>query len=151
MIKIIEGDLLAVERGFMVQGCNAHGYGGAGIIMQFRKHYPESYEVYRKSNLTIGHISTCPVNVDKTKWVVNAITQQSTGIGKQVSYDAIESCFERIVNFHAYVEADTGINLPICFPMIGAGLGGGSWPIIEKIIDETVPNSIEKHLYIFKG
>ena len=36
--------------------------------------------------------------------------------------------------------------------MIGAGLGGGNWRIIETIIDETLPDvKFQKLLYIYKG
>jgi len=31
--------------------------------------------------------------------------------------------------------------------MIGAGLGGGNWNIIKKIIDETVSDDFKKILY----
>jgi hypothetical protein len=38
-------------------------------------------------------------------------------------------------------------HLALCFPMIGAGLGGGNWKIIEAIINETVPKDIETRCY----
>ncbi len=143
MIKIVTGNVLDIERGIIVHGCNSHGVMGAGIALQIRERFPRAFEAYRKSNLQLGYISVAEVAKDKL--IVNAITQKSTGIGKQVSYDAIEDCFIRIREFMSNHEL---LGLPLCFPMIGAGLGGGNWNVIEKIIDETVPDTIEKRLYM---
>jgi O-acetyl-ADP-ribose deacetylase (regulator of RNase III) len=147
MIKTIKGNVLDIERGIIVHGCNSHGVMGAGIALQIKERFPEAFHAYQKSNLKLGYISV--VEVAKDKMIVNAITQKSTGIGKQVSYDAIEDCFIRIrelMNNHELFGLSLG--LPLCFPMLGAGLGGGNWNIIEKIIDEIIPDSIEKHLYV---
>lgn len=149
MITTIKGNILDIDRGIIVHGCNAHGVMGAGIAAQIKSRFPEAYAVYAKSNLQLGYNTY--VKVGPSKYIVNAITQKSIGIGKQVSYDAIEDCFLRLRD--KYMEdqicfATDGEYLPICFPMIGAGLGGGNWEVIRSIIDQSIPDTIEKRLYV---
>lgn len=151
MIITVEGDVLSHD-GIIVHGCNAHGVMGAGIAAQVKKQYPGAFEAYLK-DLTLGNITT--YKVSDTKFIVNAITQQSTGFGKQVSYDAIESCFQKVnklalkLNEELDIEKSEIQRLPVSFPLIGAGLGGGNWKIIERIIDETLDDSLFKVLYIY--
>lgn len=146
-MKTIKGDILTIDRGIIVHGCNSHGVFGAGIALQIKKQFPDVFKTYARSNLTLGHITY--LEVAESKYIVNAITQQSTGIGKQISYDAIEDCFTRVVQLHKILSnKPENKDLPICFPLIGAGLGGGNWNIIEKIISETIPSDIETILYV---
>jgi O-acetyl-ADP-ribose deacetylase (regulator of RNase III) len=145
MIKTFKGNILDIETGIIVHGCNCHGVMGAGIALQIMNRFPKAFEVYRKGNLQLGYITHA--EVAPQKWIINANTQKSTGMGKQVSYDAIEEAFARVVTFQKNFKDITEVDLPICFPMIGAGLGGGNWEIISTIIDQTVPDNIEKRLY----
>lgn len=141
----VKGNVLDIEEGIIVHGCNGHGVMGAGIALQIKNRFPNAFEVYAESNLKLGSVSVAKIN--DRKFIANAITQKSTGFGKQVSYDAIEECFIQVVRLHEIIQ-EKGHFLPICFPMIGAGLGGGNWNVIEKIIDETVPKEIFTFLYV---
>ena len=64
--------------------------------------------------------------------VVNAYTQYNFGKVKRqyVDYDAVRSCFKEIKT--------TFSGHRIGFPLIGAGLGGGDWDVISRIIDEEL-------------
>ncbi len=148
MIKTIKGDILTeVSEGFIVQQCNTLGVTG-GFAQYVRNKYPKAFEVYSKSHRTMGSITIA--EVEPHKFIVNGIGQKNVGVGRQTSYDALVEVFEKVVAQQQYYKREFGKDLPICFPLIGAGLGGGSWPIIEKIIDETVPDSIEKVLYVLE-
>jgi O-acetyl-ADP-ribose deacetylase (regulator of RNase III) len=50
---------------------------------------------------------------------------------KYVDYDAVQTCFQRLRRIMK--EGDS-----VAIPKIGAGLGGGDWKIIEKIIEEEM-------------
>ena len=91
----------------------------------------------------MGDVILCQIECEKL-YVANAITQEYYGYDnvKYVSYDGIEKAFQTIVKMNMHN------NLPICFPKIGSHLGGGNWKIISTIIDETVPNTMEKRLYV---
>lgn len=141
-MKTIKGNILDINHGIIVHGCNGLGVMGGGIALQIKERFPEAYKVYVKHHRSMGTISFAEVSKDK--YIVNGVTQKVVGSGKQVSYDAIEEVFIRTV---ALQQSLPNI-LPICFPMIGAGLGGGNWGIIKVIIEQTIPDNIDSELYI---
>ena len=144
MIKTIEGDILKIDRGIIVHGCNAQRVMGSGIALQIREQFPSAYMTYLKMPIIeLGQISWCYINNDKI--IVNLISQYLYGRteARYVNYEAIAEGFERIKERFSPL-----LNLPICFPAIGAGLGGGDWEIIKTIIDRTIPDDYEKALYV---
>lgn len=154
MIKIIKGDLLSVEAGFIVHGCNCIGAMGSGVAKVMREKYPEVYEQYaelcenRKSSGRLESLlGTCQyIRINDQLIVVNAFTQLMPGThARMVNYDAIVSCFEDINIKLTEVE---NINQTISFPKIGAGLAGGRWDIISGIIDTVVSEKFNKNLYV---
>lgn len=144
------GNMLDVDRGFMVHGCNCLGKMGAGIALAIRNKWPKVYEAYcqnfdnhpeRKAAWYLGRIQTIWVDGDLA--VVNAFTQENIGTHKrQVDYDAVYQCFEN-VNALALVD-----NLPVHFPLIGCGYAGGDWNIISAIIQDTLDPSLERTLWV---
>lgn len=138
------GNLLNVTSGHIVHGCNAQGVMGSGVALGIKQKFPGAYESYRMQHevagLDLGVAYPYVANPDLVIW--NAITQYDFGIGtRQVSYDAIQTCFDQI-NWHI---KEGGIdNSPftqaseIHIPMIGAARGGGNWEIIREIIEQTV-------------
>jgi len=143
MIKIMpkKGDLLAVQAGHIVHGCNAQGVMGSGVAFAVKKKYPLAFDNYAfhhstPEGLILGN--TYPFEINNKLVIWNAITQEGYGPGtRQVSYDAIQTCFEQI-NFAIergwYPEVPEEVHIP----MIGAGLGGGNWAIISTIIEQTM-------------
>lgn len=149
MIKVANLDLLSINEGIVVHGCNAQGVMGAGIAKQFRDKYPEMYQLYRNYCMSYGNGPSLLGSIfwyqDSKLWIANAITQLYYGRDKTrayVSYHDIERCFNH-VNQVALTH-----NLPVYFPKIGAGLGNGNWDIIAEIIDRTLDDSLEKTLCV---
>lgn len=148
MVKMIvrNGDLLKnVSNGHIVSGCNAQGVMGSGFALAIKKMYPGAFADYIKHHntaqgLTLGVAYPYAVNDKLTIW--NAITQEGFGQPfRNVSYDAIETCFAQI-NESIHTDQESVGRMEhspeIHIPMIGAGLGGGNWNIIRTIIEETV-------------
>ena len=140
-MKTIKGDLikLAIDGKFdvIVHGANCFCTFGAGIAKQISKHFPQAYEADLKTKRgdinKLGTISVGEYNIslDQKLYIVNAYTQykyggQSHGV-IDVDYNAVGSCFREIK------KRFTGKK--IAFPKIGAGLAGGEWEIITKIIN----------------
>jgi O-acetyl-ADP-ribose deacetylase (regulator of RNase III) len=152
MIYTKYGDVLNVDTGIIVHGCNCYGVMGSGIARSIKERFPTAYQVYREkfesSGLKLGEITY--VEVSDRKWIVNANTQQGTGSGRQVSYDAIVSCFEKVFLLASLIKVDELTAPNIIFPKIGAGLGGGDWEIISTIIDVTIPDEFQKTLYLYE-
>jgi len=133
-ITYIKGDLFATDVKLMAHGCNALGVMGAGVARIVRTRYPEAEAAYIKAidggELKLGGVQFVPT---KGKIIANAITQQNTGPGLQVSYNAVRKSMKEIKK---YMLAN---NLTkIAMPKIGAGLAGGDWDIISKIIDDEL-------------
>jgi O-acetyl-ADP-ribose deacetylase (regulator of RNase III) len=132
--QVKKGSLLDVDNGIIVHGCNSLGVMGAGVALQIARKWPEVLTFYQEcldvcSGNPLGRVYF--YNVAPNLIVANAITQNTVGQSLNVDYKAIEHCFRLVV------QNAEELNLPIHYPMIGAGLGGGDWTVIENIIDEV--------------
>lgn len=159
------GNLLDVEKGIIVHGCNCHGVMGSGVAKAIRQKWPEAYTVYsnrfKTTDLFLGdivaigplftegkvfrHLDCLSKNIPENVIVVNAMTQYDYGANKDVvfvDYDALAACFARI----KIIARDA--KLPVHFPLIGCGLANGDWDIVSEIIDRTLGDDIEKHLWV---
>ena len=139
MIKYIDGDLLdlASKGEFDVIGhcCNCFHSMGAGIAPQIKAKYPEAYAADCATNKgDINKLGTISFTEKTTPNVVNLYGQYDyTGrrSGKMdLDYDALRSALK------ATKEKFSGKIFG--FPKMGAGLAGGDWEIIEKIIEEEM-------------
>jgi O-acetyl-ADP-ribose deacetylase (regulator of RNase III) len=139
-MKTIHGDLieLALEGRFdvIVHGCNCFCSMGGGIARTIRAVFPAAYEADCKTTSgDRGKLGTCTVadcpTESGTVTVVNAYTQYDyAGPGVLVDYDALTHCLEWV--------AKTFPDQRLGLPKIGAGLAGGDWARIEKIIETTL-------------
>lgn len=150
-MKVVKGDLLQLfEKGnfdIIIHGCNCFNTMGAGIAKQIKNKYPKVYEADLKTSRgdikKLGTIEFIPVKKDPIAWIVNAYTQFKYN-GKPnsilVDYEDIRKCFKSMkhrVNVYHKFHSDIPF-LRIGYPMIGAGLAGGDWEVISKIIDEEL-------------
>ena len=142
----VKGDLMTVERGVIVQGCNAQGVQGSGVAKVIRAKYPDVYQNYKTDldfgNLDMGDISWTWYYVGqeehtKSLAIASAITQEFYGSdgARYVSYDAIDTAMDTVFEIAKLHD------LPVSMPKICAGLGGGDWSIIEAIIKSAAKNN----------
>lgn len=136
-MKIIykKGDVTEADEPVIVHGCNALGVMGAGVAKTIRDKFPKAYKEYRKEYEQFGLRLGTLVDGGTVggKRIIHAITQGSYGTDRrQVNYESVYRCFEEL-NKRA---SSSGI-AAIAMPRIGSGLGGGHWPIIATIIEET--------------
>jgi len=142
-MKYIEGDLIRLARAgrfdVIAHGCNCHCQMGAGIAKQVREECPEAYMKDRmtipgdKTKLgTINHAIIESKNSREFQFIcVNCYTQYDYSRTKVcVDYRAVRSCMKHLRGMFE----DKKIGLPL----IGAGLAGGDWKIIEQIIKEEL-------------
>ncbi|MEP6067969.1 MAG: macro domain-containing protein [Paracoccaceae bacterium] len=139
-MKKVTGDLLqlALDGRFdaIVHGCNCMCTMGAGIAVPIKQHFPEAFEAdqatQRGEKSKLGTISTALIVREGAQFhVINAYTQYEYGRGKRhADYEAIRGCFRSIAK--EFSDARIG------YPLIGAGLAGGDWTIIEQIIEESL-------------
>ena len=135
---IVTGDLLDMfEDGAfdaIAHGCNCMNTMGSGVAKQIAMQYTRAKDAdnntIRGDWNKLGNHSRA--QLPSGQRIYNLYTQYKYGRGKHVEYLAVAKCFDRL-DACAY-ETRVGI------PKIGAGLGGGDWGIISKIIDENTPN-----------
>jgi len=135
-LKYYVGDLLLSSCPLIIHGVNAQGVMGSGIAKSIRLMYPEVFSIYRKK-YELNQLKLGEVIYVKTKryWIANGVTQKNYGRFKKqyVDYEAINKIMLNVNNF----SKNKNIN-QVGMPLIGAGLGGGSWEIIAKIIEECL-------------
>lgn len=134
-IKYVKGDLLDSSADFICHGCNAVGGFGSGVAGQIAKRYPRARNAYIERHLELGHSLGDVQFVYRFdrggKYIVNCITQKEylpRGIC-HANYEAIETCLKKVKEY--------ANGRSVAIPKIGAGLAGGDWQIIEKIINKV--------------
>ena len=142
-MKTIKGDLIKLaEQGefdVIVHGCNCFHAMGGGIAKQLADKYPQVEEADNQTKVgdysKLGKCSQAEVVVgDHLFFVINAYTQYRWSYGVDVfEYAAFQGFLN---NFTIAITAEkTSPKWKIGFPMIGAGLAGGDWSRISKMIE----------------
>ena len=142
MLPTIKGDLLrlACDGHFdvIVHGCNCFHTMGAGIAKQIAALCPKAYEADLRTPYgdwtKLGTYSMAKIyggsgsaRVAGVLYVVNAYTQFNySGGGRNTDYQAVREVFRKIARDFS--------GMRVGIPKIGAGLGGGDWRAIEKVI-----------------
>jgi len=138
-MKTIKGDLLDLaEEGLfdvIMHGCNCLCNMGSGIAKTIKDKYPQAYradcETIKGDKNKLGDYSYSIIGKDKQVILVNAYTQYSYSRDKvDVDYEAVESVFKKIKKDFS--------GKRIGYPLIGAGVAGGDWNIIETIINREL-------------
>jgi O-acetyl-ADP-ribose deacetylase (regulator of RNase III) len=118
---------------------------GAGIAKGIKKEFPQAYRADCTTKAgdrsKLGDITYVTFGIDTGKrflTVVNGYTQYSYIGESPVDYVAIKAVFKKIKNLFS--------GKRIGYPKIGAGLGGGDWNTIKKIIGEELKN--ENHTLV---
>lgn len=147
-MKTVKGNLIKLaedgEFDVIVHGCNCFCKMGAGIAKSIKQKFPAAYKADLKTEKggksKLGSISTAEMDLPNGKLiVVNAYTQHNwRGSGRRVDYEAVREAF------HEVKENFSGLR--ISYPAIGAGLAGGDWNIISRIIAEVLNG--ENHTFV---
>jgi O-acetyl-ADP-ribose deacetylase (regulator of RNase III) len=159
-MKIFHGDILNnVSDGIILQSVNAQGVMGSGFAKAIRNKWPVVWKEYSEwcqpnptlmeSRSRLGLSLIIEVEVDKL-FVANIIGQQffykpgDLKSTRYTSYDAIDTALKDLS-----IVLD-GCDISIHFPLIGAGLGGGHWPVIKEIINHRL-RSFDLTLWLLPG
>lgn len=150
-MNIIKGDLIALALAghfdVIIHGCNCFCTMGAGIAKQIKETFPPAYQADQDTGMgdrrKLGSYSHARVNKNNCCLIiVNGYTQFAfSGPGVLADYQAIQRLFRKIKSDFQ--------NLRIGYPKIGAGLAGGDWQIISRIIREELEG--EDHTLVEPG
>jgi len=147
-MKIVQGNLIKLAKDgrfdLIIHGCNCFCTMGAGIAKTIKTEFPEAYKADLKTQKgdkeKLGKYSFAEVQIEDRKLIIiNAYTQYDYGKNKiNVSYDSIREVFKIIR------QDFTGKRFG--YPAIGAGLAGGNWELIYRIICEELNG--EDHTFV---
>lgn len=140
MYSEIPGDLISLaKKGYfdvITHGCNCRSIMGAGVAVAMNMHFDCSQfpmELTGPSPMKLGNIDYQTKEVynngdeKKSVIVVNSYTQNHPRVDlKPIDYEALTLCMRKIN--HQFKGLHIGL------PKIGAGLAGGDWERIKKII-----------------
>lgn len=138
-MKTVKGDLIKLAMcgkfDIIVHGANCFHTFGAGIAKQIKKAFPEAYVADKETMFgDMSKLGTLSSHMYKRLLVINAYTQYEYGTDKMnVDYGAIRSCMMKINQIARCLELER-----IGIPKIGAGLAGGDWNIISRIIEDEI-------------
>lgn len=144
-MKIQNGNIFAGVTGnaIIAHGCNSRGVMGKGIALTIRQMFPRAYadymNQYRRNGLRVGEVIFSEVGNGLI--IANMITQENywrpgdDNDHVYVDYAGLRECF------HILGTKSIMTDKPIHYPLVGAGLGGGSWDIISSIIDQELKDT----------
>lgn len=130
--------------------CNDSGFWGKGFVLAISSRWKEPEQKYRawfkdrnhpSSGFALGAVRFVEVAHPAGSlfggklWIANMIGQESikrTGTTPPIRYGAISIALHKVFEFAKKNDAS------IHMPKIGAGLAGGDWNIIEKMIDSLI-------------
>ena len=155
-IEYTDTNLMYVDEKYIAHGVNCMGVMGAGVAKGIRMKFPKVYAEYvaccdRFKADPKALLGSILMVAEGKKVIINCFTQVGMGADQRhVDYDAVRACMKEINeaasersddmdSIYDQIESDDGI-VRIAMPKIGAGLGGGDWAIIEKIIEEESTN-----------
>ena len=138
-MKIITGDITAIDDGIIIHQVNCQGVMGAGVAKSLRALYPRIFDEYKHALDTYGKqkmfglVQNVPVTPTLT--IVNAFTQFSYGNPKKtgVVYTDVNKLVTAI-KFTCRKNPGTPVYIPFG---IGAGFGGADWNDIASQLDDT--------------
>ena len=159
-VRYVEGDATAPEgpgTKIIAHCCNDIGAWGAGFVVAVTKRWERPEKEYREwhqrrtGDLPLGATQLVPVATDI--YVANIIGQHGLRAAKggvmPIRYEAIGKGFGIIAS---YARNNPEKAVSVHMPRMGCALAGGSWALIEPLIDRAfVMNKIPVTVYDWPG
>ena len=129
---------------------NDVGAWGRGFVVALGRRYPQARTAYRKywREYKLGGVQWVESMSELTLLplgIANMFAQRGvTGPLPRVRYSALARCLKQV--FELAVEEDAVVHMP----RVGCGLGGGSWDVVKRLIDETVEET-DADVVVFGG
>lgn len=149
-MRIINKDILTVEKGVICQQVNCQGVMGSGLAKAIRDKWPIVYEQYKnfrslRDLVLLGQYHY--VNVAPDLWVCNIFGQLNYGYdGKRYTdYGALKMAFINMMDLCLSAKCGYEVkeNTVHYFPFrFGCDRGGGDWSIVSQMIEFYFPNAI---------
>jgi hypothetical protein len=157
MANIIEMDIRDVKEGVILHIVNNKDRLGAGVAGVLAKKWPEVKENYHEYNAQLdkegkpllGEWSV--VKVDSNLYVANLYAQDGYGWDGRcyLNYACLNELLEAMsgwISLESHMSEMEGYGsdvLKVHIPfMMGCGLAGGDWHVVQQMIDHNLPDAI---------
>lgn len=137
MINYVQGDLFEAKEDMLAHGCNCRNGFGSGVAFHMAQKYPKAkasfHDKYDEDGWRLGDVQFVRLVGKDHQFIANCATQYAylpRGV-RHADYDAIRTAMTKVKEF---AQAKS---LSVAIPKIGAGLAGGDWETIEKILSEV--------------
>jgi len=141
---------------FIIHCCNNFGLWGAGFVLALSRRWSAPEYGYRDwgGPYKLGQVQL--VKVEDDLHVLNMIGQSGVRTqsgGPPIRYEAIRKCLKQVALMAKSEDFPCfGTPASIHAPRFGAGLAGGEWDRIAKIIqEELVDKGLSVTIYDFAG
>jgi O-acetyl-ADP-ribose deacetylase (regulator of RNase III) len=148
MIELKRGDILLADAEALVNTVNCVGVMGRGVALQFRKAFPENYEVYRavcdRGELQPGRILAVRLGrLGNPNYVINFPTKKDWRGNSKLEY--IDSGLAALVK----EVQQLGIR-SIAIPPLGCGLGGLKWEEVRPRIEHAFASLPDTRVLLYE-
>jgi len=142
-INFLTGDLLKSEDAVIAHCCNCFCVMGAGVAKAIKNKYPQVYAAdtatEKGAERKLGSFSKASIsNKNNVVTVYNLYGQYYYGFSSDgkppIHYNALRLSLRNMAVDLKTNQYDGAISLP----RLGAGLAGGNWRTIQKIIEEEL-------------
>lgn len=140
-MEIIDKNILDINTGFIFHQVNCQKRMGSGLAAQIRSKYPQVYDDYMNTCCAIKNDFELLGRYVQTETnsgviVVSCFCQLYYGFDgrRYTDYCAVRRVLEQLKGTHT-----NRYHFPFGF---GAGLGGGDWDVVKRMIQYYMPNAI---------
>jgi O-acetyl-ADP-ribose deacetylase (regulator of RNase III) len=147
MITERRGDLLDAEAEALVNAVNCVGVMGKGIALQFKRRYPENFELYAKAcaaeEVQLGKMFVVErQTTTNPRYIINFPTKKHWRSKSRLA--DIDRGLDELVR----VTRERDIR-SIAIPPLGAGHGGLAWDDVSKLIHRKLSEVPELAIQLF--
>lgn len=148
MIKITHGNILSANTEAIVNTVNCVGVMGRGIALQFKKSWPENFNLYKiaceKKEIQPGKMFIFETKqLTNPKFIINFPTKRHWKGASRI--EDIDSGLIDLIDNIRQLSIKS-----IAIPPLGSGLGGLDWPIVRTKIEEAVSQLNDVNVLIYE-
>ena len=148
MIRFTRGNLLDADVEALVNTVNTVGVMGKGVALQFKRAFPENFDIYREAckseEFSVGQVLTVKLQrLGNPQYIINLPTKKHWKGKSQLDYidTGLQALREEIRRL--------GIK-SIAVPPLGCGLGGLRWPAVRGLIEDALGELQEIEILVFE-
>lgn len=148
MIEYTKGNLLEADEEAVVNTINTVGVMGKGIALMFKERFPENFKAYKAAcqarEVQVGSLFvTASDELGGPRWIVNFPTKQHWRNPTKIAW-----VIEGLKALREFIIAKEIRS--IALPPLGCGNGGLEWPVVRKLIEESLADLPSTRVLVYE-